>query len=111
MEVVTWIAVTRFGCKIEGGFVRDWVVGGRITRPNEHVPKSMWMEGVDQKSYFFPPFIFVFGFWFLVFGFWLLVFGFWVLVFGFWFLVFGFWFLVFGFWFGSFFHFFKFIKS
>ncbi|CAF4952737.1 unnamed protein product [Rotaria sp. Silwood1] len=26
MEVVSWIAVCKFDCKIEGGFVRDWVV-------------------------------------------------------------------------------------
>ncbi|CAF5129794.1 unnamed protein product, partial [Rotaria sp. Silwood1] len=24
MEVVSWIAVCKFDCKIEGGFVRDW---------------------------------------------------------------------------------------
>ena len=27
MEVVAWIAVCKFHCKLEGGFVRDWVIG------------------------------------------------------------------------------------
>jgi hypothetical protein len=27
MAVVAWIAVCKFGCKLEGGFVRDWFVG------------------------------------------------------------------------------------
>ncbi len=30
MEVVAWIAVCKFQCKLEGGFVRDWVVGKSI---------------------------------------------------------------------------------
>lgn len=28
MEVVSWVACTKFDCEIEGGFIRDWVVGG-----------------------------------------------------------------------------------
>lgn len=29
MEVVAWIAVCEFHCKLEGGFVRDWVIGNK----------------------------------------------------------------------------------
>jgi hypothetical protein len=34
MEVVAWITVCLFDCKLEGGFVRDWVVGKYTSRPN-----------------------------------------------------------------------------
>lgn len=34
MEVVAWIAVCKFDCKVEGGFIRDWIVGGCTARPN-----------------------------------------------------------------------------
>lgn len=33
MEVVAWIAVCVFHCRLEGGFVRDWVVGHRREHP------------------------------------------------------------------------------
>ena len=33
MEVVAWIAICKFDCKLEGGFVRDWVVGNYVARP------------------------------------------------------------------------------
>lgn len=33
MEVVAWIAVCKFDCRLEGGFVRDWIVGGYTARP------------------------------------------------------------------------------
>ncbi|CAM4814188.1 unnamed protein product [Rotaria magnacalcarata] len=33
MEVVSWIAVCKFSCKVEGGFVRDWIVGNDTARP------------------------------------------------------------------------------
>ncbi|UJR32836.1 hypothetical protein I4U23_020298 [Adineta vaga] len=33
MEVVAWIAVTQFDCRLEGGFVRDWIVGNYSNRP------------------------------------------------------------------------------
>merc|ERR1712176_12750 len=29
MAVVACIAVTKYGCVLKGGFIRDWVVGGR----------------------------------------------------------------------------------
>ncbi|CAF5062836.1 unnamed protein product, partial [Rotaria sp. Silwood1] len=38
MEVVAWIAVCKFSCKLEGGFVRDWVVGNDISRPANPLP-------------------------------------------------------------------------
>jgi hypothetical protein len=33
MEVVAWIVVCKFHCKLKGGFVRDWVVGEYTSRP------------------------------------------------------------------------------
>ncbi|CAF1073805.1 unnamed protein product [Adineta steineri] len=33
MEVVAWIAVCQFDCRLEGGFVRDWTVGNYTNRP------------------------------------------------------------------------------
>ena len=35
MEVVAWVACTQHSCRLEGGFVRDWVVGGfaNVRRP------------------------------------------------------------------------------
>ena len=45
MEVVAWIAVCKFDCRLEGGFVRDWIVGGYIQRPANLItnPKA-WIE-------------------------------------------------------------------
>ncbi|CAF1264703.1 unnamed protein product [Rotaria sordida] len=43
MEVVAWIAVCKFNCKLEGGFVRDWIVGKYIARPANVNPKD-WIE-------------------------------------------------------------------
>ena len=45
MEVVAWIAVCQFGCRLEGGFVRDWIVGGYSQRPTnlENNPKA-WIQ-------------------------------------------------------------------
>ncbi|UJR17483.1 hypothetical protein I4U23_004378 [Adineta vaga] len=34
MEVVAWIAVCQFDCRLEGGFVRDWIVGNHTGRPS-----------------------------------------------------------------------------
>ena len=33
MEVVAWIAVCKFDCRLEGGFVRDWIVGNYTAKP------------------------------------------------------------------------------
>ena len=33
MEVVAWILVCQFDCRVEGGFVRDWIVGHYHGRP------------------------------------------------------------------------------
>jgi hypothetical protein len=35
MECVAWIAVCMFGCRLEGGFIRDWVVGNYVARPSD----------------------------------------------------------------------------
>ena len=33
MEVVAWIATCKFDCRLEGGFVRDWIVGNYTNLP------------------------------------------------------------------------------
>ncbi|CAF0941208.1 unnamed protein product [Didymodactylos carnosus] len=43
MEVVAWISVCEFYCRLEGGFVRDWVVGNYSSRPANLSPKE-WIE-------------------------------------------------------------------
>ena len=43
MEVVAWIAVCQFHCRLEGGFVRDWVVGGFSSSP-KNVLQSQWLQ-------------------------------------------------------------------
>ena len=48
MEVVAWIAVCEFDCKLEGGFVRDWIVGKYTARPNNSDPKQ-WVT--HRKNY------------------------------------------------------------
>jgi hypothetical protein len=48
MEVVAWMAVCKFDCKLEGGFVRDWIVGHYTSRP-AHLqtnPKG-WIENLN----------------------------------------------------------------
>lgn len=41
MEVVAWLAVCKFDCRLEGGFVRDWVVGHYTGRPT--TDSSTWI--------------------------------------------------------------------
>jgi hypothetical protein len=41
MEVVAWIAVCQFDCRLEGGFVRDWIVGNYTGRPTGD--RSSWI--------------------------------------------------------------------
>ncbi|CAF5087955.1 unnamed protein product, partial [Rotaria sp. Silwood1] len=43
MEVVAWIAVCQFYCRLEGGFVRDWVVGNYFSKP-VNLPPNQWIE-------------------------------------------------------------------
>ncbi|CAF1467367.1 unnamed protein product [Rotaria sordida] len=44
MEAVAWIAVCKFHCKLEGGFVRDWVIGHyREPQQRTNNPKS-WIQ-------------------------------------------------------------------
>ncbi len=45
MEVVAWIDVCKFQCKLEGGFFRDWVVGGDRKLPSDLLdnPKA-WIQ-------------------------------------------------------------------
>ncbi|CAF4306111.1 unnamed protein product [Rotaria sp. Silwood2] len=42
MEVVAWIAICKFDCRLEGGFVRDWVVGNYSARPSGD--SSTWLH-------------------------------------------------------------------
>jgi hypothetical protein len=48
MEAVAWIAVCKFDCKVEGGFVRDWIVGHYTQRPTNPVtnPKG-WIDNTN----------------------------------------------------------------
>ncbi|CAF1234620.1 unnamed protein product, partial [Didymodactylos carnosus] len=41
MEVVAWLAICKFDCKLEGGFVRDWIVGNYSFHPK--TPPSSWL--------------------------------------------------------------------
>ena len=50
MEAAAWIAVTKFGCTLEGGFVRDWVVGGYTMLPNPALKKSEWVTDADRGA-------------------------------------------------------------
>jgi hypothetical protein len=45
MEVVAWIAVCKFDCTLEGGFVRDWIVGHYTARPTNLLTNPTgWIE-------------------------------------------------------------------
>ena len=48
MEVVAWIAVCKFDCRLEGGFVRDWTVGNYSARPNDS--PSNWLYYNTNKA-------------------------------------------------------------
>ncbi|CAF4351845.1 unnamed protein product [Rotaria sp. Silwood2] len=43
MEVVACIAVCQFYCRLEGGFIRDWVVGNYFSRPS-NLPSNQWIQ-------------------------------------------------------------------
>jgi hypothetical protein len=54
MEVVAWIAVCKFKCKVEGDFVRDWVIGKYAERPQNLLTNPQaWVQyqGPDQIPY------------------------------------------------------------
>jgi hypothetical protein len=42
MEVVAWIGVCLFDCRLEGGFVRDWIVGNYSPKPT-NLPLNQWI--------------------------------------------------------------------
>lgn len=51
MEAVAWIAICRFGCKLEGGFVRDWIVGNYTARPQgTNADPSTWVIYVTNAE-------------------------------------------------------------
>ena len=51
MEVVAWIAICKFHCKLEGGFVRDWVVDNKRARPENSDPSKWIILGNNQIPY------------------------------------------------------------
>ncbi|CAF4047961.1 unnamed protein product [Adineta steineri] len=44
MEVVAWIAVCKFNCNLEGGFVRDWIVANERVCPAPEIQPSDWVQ-------------------------------------------------------------------
>ncbi|CAF1453924.1 unnamed protein product [Rotaria magnacalcarata] len=44
MEVVAWVAVCKFNCNLEGGFVRDWIVANERVRPPLTIQPSEWVQ-------------------------------------------------------------------
>ncbi|CAF4081434.1 unnamed protein product [Adineta steineri] len=51
MEIVAWIAVCEFHCKLEGGFVRDWVVRHKANVPANLKNNPMaWIEYRTNKE-------------------------------------------------------------
>ena len=59
MEVVAWIAVCEFQCKLEGGFVRDWVVGNHIRRPASPLdhPKAWIQTNINAAGRAIPSIV------------------------------------------------------
>ncbi|CAF3206242.1 unnamed protein product [Rotaria socialis] len=49
MEVVAWIAVCKFDCKLEGDFVRDWAVGNYTSKPTNN-PNSWVQYALNKKG-------------------------------------------------------------
>ena len=49
MEAVAWVAVTKHGMRLEGGFIRDWVVAGQagVRRPPTNVD---WVTGKGKPG-------------------------------------------------------------
>ncbi|UJR19581.1 hypothetical protein I4U23_022716 [Adineta vaga] len=43
MEIAAWIAVCQFDCRIFGGFVRDWIVGGYSAKPTRNTSLFPWI--------------------------------------------------------------------
>jgi hypothetical protein len=50
MEVVAWIAVCQFDCRISGGFVRDWIVGGYSSRPSSDIDPTNWITYIHYEG-------------------------------------------------------------
>ena len=51
MEVVAWIAVCQFQCKLEGGFVRDLVVGNHQSHPSDNPqPWIQYQNNTNGRS-------------------------------------------------------------
>jgi hypothetical protein len=51
MEVVAWVALCQFDCRLEGGFVRDWVVRGEEMAP-PGVSMDKWLEWDKHRKRF-----------------------------------------------------------
>jgi hypothetical protein len=55
MEVVAWIAVCKFDCRLEGGFIRDWIVGNYTARPAGD--PSTWITYQPNKAGTLIPYL------------------------------------------------------
>ena len=53
MELVAWILINKYKCILKGGFVRDWIVGGRADFPKgvklELNPQNGKQEIMDER--------------------------------------------------------------
>lgn len=50
MEAVARIAVCQFNCRIFGGYVRDWIVGGYSAKPSTTTNSSRWIIYTDAHD-------------------------------------------------------------
>lgn len=53
MMAVAWIMVCKFDCKLYGGFVRDWIVGQFLGRPNGKTV-DQWIQSDDSAAHLHP---------------------------------------------------------
>ncbi|UJR12642.1 hypothetical protein I4U23_016817 [Adineta vaga] len=52
MEIAAWIAVCQLNCRIFGGFVRDWIVGGYSVKPIENNELFPWITYTYRSNDF-----------------------------------------------------------
>lgn len=50
MATVAWIAVCKFNCKLEGGFVRDWVIGHYVEPKNRQKNPKSWIQYYTNQN-------------------------------------------------------------
>ncbi|CAF3667793.1 unnamed protein product [Rotaria socialis] len=56
MMAVAWIMVCKFDCKLYGGFVRDWIVGQYLERPN-NITADNWILFNDSTAHLHPEIV------------------------------------------------------